>query len=71
MANILPLDMVNRKKREEVKVMMLINLLVDLILLGIAVTVVATIIIYKRAEKQDLLEESNNSNWLNYRVEEV
>jgi hypothetical protein len=36
-----------------------------------AVTVIAMIIFCKRAEKQDLLEESNNSNWLNYKVEEV
>jgi formate-dependent nitrite reductase membrane component NrfD len=51
--------------------MILINLVVDLMLLGIAATVIATIILYKRAEKQDLLEESNNSNWLNYKVKEV
>ena len=51
--------------------MILINQLVDLMLLSIAVTVIATIIFYKKAEKQDLLEESDNSNWLNYNVKEV
>ena len=51
--------------------MVLINLWVDLMLLGIAATVTTTIILYKKAEKQDLLEESNNSNWRNYNVEEV
>ncbi|WP_455278669.1 hypothetical protein [[Eubacterium] cellulosolvens] len=51
--------------------MILINLLVDLMLSGIAVTAIATITLYKIAEKQDLLEESNNSNWLNYKVKEV
>ena len=51
--------------------MVLINLIVDLMLLSIAVIVIATIIFYKRAEKQDLLEESNNSNWLHYKVKEV
>ncbi|MGB6681247.1 MAG: hypothetical protein WBF08_08005 [Candidatus Bathyarchaeia archaeon] len=53
------------------KVTILINQFVDLMLLSMAVTVIAMIIFCKRAEKQDLLEESNNSNWLNYKVEEV
>ena len=53
------------------KIKILINQLVDLMLLGIAATAIATFILYKRAEKQDLLEESNNANWLNYKVEEV
>jgi hypothetical protein len=71
MANILLLDVLNRKKRGEVQVMMLINLWVNLMLLGIATTSIVTYMFYRRAEKQDLLEESHNSNWLNYHVEEV
>ena len=51
--------------------MILINLIVGLMSLSIAVTVIATITLYKRAEKKDLLEESNMSNWTYYRVKEV
>ncbi|WP_455282664.1 hypothetical protein [[Eubacterium] cellulosolvens] len=51
--------------------MILINLIVDLMLLSIAVTVIVTIIFYKRAEKNDILEKSNMSNWTHYRVKEV
>lgn len=51
--------------------MIIINQLVTLMLLGITVTAIATFILYKKAEKQDLLEESNNSNWLDYKVKEV
>jgi hypothetical protein len=40
-------------------------------MLGIASAVIATFVLYKRAEKQDLLEESNESNWLHYKIEEV
>ena len=51
--------------------MILINLIVGLMLFCIAVIAIVTIILYKRAEKKDLLEESNMSNWTYYRVKEV